>query len=445
MRTPIVDFVRAYAEKNDLRLHMPGHKGKDMLGFEQLDITEIDGADSLYEASGIIKESENNASALFGCETLYSTEGSSLCIRAMIYLITLYASEKGVPAHILAGRNVHKTFVSACAMLDASVTWLYGNDSSYLSCSIAPAELENAILSAPVKPVAVYITSPDYLGNIADIKAISEVCHKHGVLLCVDNAHGAYLRFLPTSLHPIDLGADICCDSAHKTLPVLTGGAYLHLARECPKVFFERAKDALAAFGSTSPSYIILQSLDATNAYLSSGYSERLHEFSLLAGECKKELAGYGYTFVGNEPLKLTVKTKPYGYSGYDFANILKRNGVVCEFCDLDHTVLMLTPENGEQGLDRLARVMKNIPMIEPVTEDMPEITRPKVATRIREAYLSPSETLSVSECAGRVLAQATVSCPPAVPIVVSGEIIDEKSIKALEYYGIKSCNVVKK
>ena len=114
MRTPIVDFVRAYAEKNALRLHMPGHKGKGALGIEALDLTEIEGADSLYEAEGIIKESEDNASKLFGCKTYYSTEGSSLCIRAMLYLLTLYAREKGVRAHVLAGRNAHKTFLSAC-------------------------------------------------------------------------------------------------------------------------------------------------------------------------------------------------------------------------------------------------------------------------------------------------------------------------------------------
>ena len=444
MRTPIVDFVRTYAEKNALRLHMPGHKGKGALGIEALDLTEIEGADSLYEAEGIIKESEDNASKLFGCKTYYSTEGSSLCIRAMLYLLTLYAREKGVRAHILAGRNAHKTFLSACAMLDTEVTWLSGDKKSYLSCSVSPLELEKAISSAPVKPIAVYITSPDYLGNVSDVKALAEVCHAHGVLLCVDNAHGAYLRFLTPSLHPIDLGADICCDSAHKTLSVLTGGAYLHLTRNCPNVFSECAKDALAAFGSTSPSYLILQSLDAANEYLANGYTERLYEFSLLVRECKNELTAHGYTFVGDEPLKLTVMTKPYGYSGYGFADILKQNGIVSEFADPDYTVLMLTPEIGEEGLDRLTNVMKNIPMIAPVTNETPSPVKLKQSLSIREAYLSPSETLPISECVGRTLARATVGCPPAVPIAVSGEIIDEAALKAFEYYNIKTCTVVK-
>ena len=121
MNTPICDFVNEYINKNAVRLHMPGHKGKALLGFEEFDITEISGADSLYEAEGIIKESEQNASKLFGCDTFYSTEGSSHCIRTMLYLSMLYGKEQGKSPKILAGRNAHKTFVSAAALLDINV------------------------------------------------------------------------------------------------------------------------------------------------------------------------------------------------------------------------------------------------------------------------------------------------------------------------------------
>ena len=114
--------------------------------------------------------------------------------------------------------------------------------------------------------MAFYLTSPDYLGGMQDIAALSAVCDAHGVPLLVDNAHGAYLRFLPGgSRHPIDLGAAACCDSGHKTLPVLTGGAYLHLGPKAPVQEESTVRSALALFGSTSPSYLILQSLDACN------------------------------------------------------------------------------------------------------------------------------------------------------------------------------------
>ena len=176
MDTPICDFVNRYISKDAIRMHMPGHKGAALLGMEPWDITEISGADSLYEADGIIRESEMNASKLFGCHTFYSTEGSSLVIRAMLYLTLLYAREIGKKPLIAAGRNVHKTFLSGTALLDLDVMWLYPEeDSSYLSCLIDAKSLKKQLLAAPEMPVAVYLTSPDYLGNCADIAAIARV------------------------------------------------------------------------------------------------------------------------------------------------------------------------------------------------------------------------------------------------------------------------------
>ena len=375
MNTPICDFARRYAESGALRLHMPGHKGAALLGPEPYDLTEIDGADSLYEASGIIRESEENASALFGCTTLYSTEGSSLCIRAMLYLTVLYARQKGKRPLIAAGRNAHKAFVSAAALLDLEISWLYPEENaSYLTCRPDPEKLDAFLARAPEKPAAVYITSPDYLGNTADIEGLARVCHRHGVLLLVDNAHGAYLKFLPRSRHPMDLGADLCCDSAHKTLPVLTGGAYLHLASGLPELFFRQAKNALCLFGSTSPSYLILQSLDRANRYLAEGYQERLAAFTGETGALKDRLSCRGYTLVGDEPLKLTLAAKDYGYSGTALAALLREGGIVCEFADPDFLVLMLTPETGSAGLAMLEKALLSLPAV-PLFRKRPRIS----------------------------------------------------------------------
>ena len=135
MNTPIKDFLRDYADKGATRLHMPGHKG--IGDIERFDLTEVEGADSLYEASGIIKESEENAGRLFGADTLYSTEGSSHVIRAMLYLVSTYAKKYGRSPRVLAGRNAHKTFIGAAALLDVEVEWLVPSDASYLSCNIS--------------------------------------------------------------------------------------------------------------------------------------------------------------------------------------------------------------------------------------------------------------------------------------------------------------------
>ncbi len=439
MNTPICDFVNEYIKKGSSRLHMQGHKGLGLLGFESRDITEIGGADSLYEADGIIKESEKNASFLFGCDTFYSTEGSSQCIRAMVCLAVMHAKQRGINPLIAAGRNAHKTFLSAAALCDADVIWLCSDKSeSYLTCNITASDVKKIIMD--FSPCAVYVTSPDYLGNMPDIKEISSVCMKHGVLLLVDNAHGAYLKFLPQSLHPIDLGADICCDSAHKTLPVLTGGAYLHISQDFSSF---QAKNALSLFGSTSPSYLIMQSLDAANRYIADGYRDKLADFCIKAENLKKALKDGGFDLCGNEPIKITLSAKSYGYYGTEIADILDKNNIICEFADKDYIVFMLTPENGND-IEILEKELLSIPKKERFFEKSPAFSLPEKAMSIREAVFSASETIPASESEGRILASANVSCPPAVPIVVYGEKIDKNAVKCFEYYGIEYVNVIK-
>lgn len=438
--TPICDFVKRYYENSPARMHMPGHKGKALLGFEHMDITEISGADSLFEASGIIAESEKNASALFGCNTFYSTEGSSLCIRAMLYLLKILDGN----IKILSGRNAHKAFITAAAMTDTDIEWLYPDEAeSYLSGKISPEAVEDAIKRNNGRKLAVYITSPDYLGNIADIQAISEVCKRTDTLLCVDNAHGAYLKFLPESLHPIDFGADICCDSAHKTLPVITGGAYLHISKNAPEVFTRNAKNALAMFGSTSPSYLILQSLDKANAYLSDNYRKKLSDFLDSISSLRSKIKNIGYTLTGDEADKLVFDTKAYGYYGYELGRLLEKNGIFCEFYDNDHLVLMLTPETEKADTDHLIKVLSIIPKTQPITEAPPKMRAPKRLLSLREAVFAKSEILPISQCEGRIISEFNVSCPPAVPILVCGEQIDRKAIECFEYYGIDNCKVV--
>ena len=445
MNTPILDFVREYERRGALRLHMPGHKGEGALGCESRDITEIGGADSLYEAHGIIRESEANASALFGCPTFYSAEGSSLGIRAMLYLICLRARAEGRSPLVMAARNCHRTFVFAAAMLDFDVCWLCPPaKGSYLACKITPALLDSALGAAEKKPDAVYITSPDYLGNVADIAGLAEVCHRHGVLLAVDNAHGAYLRFLPVSRHPIDLGADICCDSAHKTLPVLTGGAYLHISNNAPALFAAEARRALALFGSTSPSYLILESLDAANRELAGDFPARLADMAERTSALCQRLSAYGFAVIGDEPMKLTVAAKPWGYTGTGLASALESTGVVCEFADPDLLVVMFAPATGAAGLSRFETALTGIPRRQSLTDAPPRPGMLRAAMRIRDAIMSPREEISVSAAEGRIIADVCVGCPPAVPIAVSGEIIDKNAVKCFEYYGIEICTVIK-
>jgi arginine/lysine/ornithine decarboxylase len=292
-------------------------------------------------------------------------------------------------------------------------------------------------------PDAVYVTSPDYLGNLLDISALAEVCHRHGVLLLVDNAHGAYLKFLPNSQHPMDLGADLCCDSAHKTLPVLTGGAYLHIRDE---KLAQDAKDALALFGSTSPSYLILQSLDAANAVLNDpDYLREVEALSFLCDSVRQQLQNHGLSAEQcAEPWKITLSPRPFGYTGTELAEVLRESGIECEFADPDFLVLMLTPAITGDDLQKLVAVLTALPRKDAILTAAPVIGMPEPVMTIRQAMFSSSEVIPVAQAEGRILSAATVGCPPAVPIVVCGERIDKAAIEAFQYYGIETCRVCK-
>lgn len=422
-------------------MHMPGHKGVGILGFEGMDLTEIYGADELFAAEGIIKESEQNASNLFGCPTYYSTQGSTLCIQTMCTILCQDAKSKGKKPKILAGRNAHRSFIHAAALLDFEIAWLYGN-SDYLSCKIHAEDLEKAIIES--HPTAVYLTNPDYLGNLLDIKSLASVCKKHNVLLAIDNAHGAYLRFLEPSLHPIDLGADLCCDSAHKTLPVLTGGAYLHLSDSLNQVWKNDVKHFMEYFSSTSPSYLIMASLDATNEVLDTTFRNSLSECIQRVDGLKNTLVQYGYTILSGEPMKITISTKEFGYTGNEIANLLMECDIYPEFYDSDYIVLMPSPYNTKDDLKRLETCLCGIERKPILINKPPKLEQSKKAMNVRQALFSSSITLDVSKSLGQVCSSVTVSCPPAILPVIPGEVISESSIEVMKYYGIETVRVVK-
>lgn len=420
---------------------MPGHKGNGPLGFEKLDITEFDGADSLFSANGIIKESEENARKLFNTgATLYSCEGSSLSIRAMLYLAMINkADNQG--NYVIATRNSHSAFITASALLGFDIMWL--STGKHLSCKITALDIEKALSSVDKMPFAVYVTSPDYLGNMLNIEEISKVCKKYSVPLLVDNAHGAYLRFLENDIHPISLGADMCCDSAHKTLPALTGGAYLHIAKKEDN-YISLAKNAMRLFASTSPSYLILSSLDLCNKYLDSEFKDELKNAICLIKDLKNQLSFLGFLIEGDEELKITISTKDYGYYGYEIAELLKNEGIFVEFYDSDYVVLMLSAQTSNIDVEKIKIALSSIERKDKIIDTPPLISLPKKKYSIREASLMQSEEISVDLALGRALASSSVACPPAINVINAGEVFDKDIINACKYYGIDIVRVIK-
>lgn len=441
--TPINDFVKAYSQSGIVRFHMPGHKGKVFHGLEGLDITEISGADYLYDANGIIGRSEAQTAQAFGsAKTLYSTEGSSQCIKTMLGIVKQNSRSERVT--VLAPRNVHKAFIDACILLDLDIKWLYPQTPTTSVCcaDISPEQFENALSQGGID--CCYVTSPDYLGNIADIKSIAQICKSAGVPLVVDNAHGAYTAFLRENTHPIALGADMCCDSAHKTLPCYTGAAYLHISKSAPKPFAKCAKSVMSMFGSTSPSYLILQSLDLCSEMLHSGEFAKALETSVsMVTKCRQSLIKQGWVLCGSEKMKITLHAAKCGYTGLQLADLLRAGGIEPEYSDTEYVVLMAGISNTQSDFDKLVKVLSEIPVKPPLELDLPYIRPARRAMPARQAALQPYRTVDVEKSLDKVCALTVTSCQPSVPVVVSGEVISEDIIKILKRYSILSVNVL--
>ncbi len=441
MNTPIIDFIKKYNRNKCVRLHMPGHKAG--IKGAKFDITEIDGADSLFDASTIIDESEKNLSSLFGTNfSVYSTQGSSLSIMTMLALIKEYALYRGDTPLILSTRNAHASFLNGIALLDIEVEWAIEKGDCFLSSTLNSKILEEYLSKMAHLPTALYLTSPDYLGNILPIKEIAQTCKKYGILLAIDNAHGSYLNFLSENIHPINLGADMCADSAHKTLPVLTGGAYVHISKQFTFFNKKQVKSKMKMFASTSPSYLTLCSLDSANKYL----SEKNNDFEICkkkVDDIKEFLLYLGHKLVGNEPLKVSIDCNNYGYKGSEIASILKKDKIFVEYYDNAFIVLMFSPFNKNSDYKRLKKAFNKIKREKEIVRPTFVKLQPERKMSIREALLSKSETIKVEEAEGRILSMTNVSCPPALPIMFSGEVIDSSAIEILKYNNIEKVNVV--
>ena len=430
MNTPIHDFLKNFCDKKTSRFFMPGHKGT----LSPHDITEIEGADALFLSDCIIADSEQNATELFGSKsTIYGAGGSTSCIGTML-LLTTQPNDT-----IIASRNAHVSFYNFSCLLNLNIHWVFPDYNDNLGISGQPTaeQIEKALLKAP-KAKAVYITSPDYMGIPADMEKIALLCNQHNVPLLVDNAHGAHLKFLSPDRHPISLGATLACDSAHKTLPALTGAAYLHSTR-FSKV---EMKQKMSMISSTSPSYLILESLDLLNVYLS---NNACSDFSVLTEKRHKVIVAIekaGFTVLNSDISKITIDTRTVKE---DVAALMRKSNIEPEYTGTWHIVLLLSPFNTDQDFLRLISFFENT-KFEKVTIGTEKITIPKPQTKMsmHDAFFANSEIIKIDKAIGRISAETISTCPPGVPIVVCGEEILEFSQKYLKITGKTSVKVVK-
>lgn len=425
MNTPLSDFLDEYGRKGMLRLHMPGHNGE-----ESHDITEIDGADSLYETDdsrGIIAHSEAIAAKIFGAErTCYSAGGSTLAIQTALAVLKSQGCKT-----IAAGRCSHRSLVSAAALLDLDIKWLYP-----LEYPTAAVDCSNQSLSGAD---ALFFTNVDYYGG---------TCHAEapGIPAVCDNAHGAYLRFVSKQafgreyLHPMEMGFPvISAESAHKTLPALTGAAYLHFSKGTDH---SRAKEMEAMFGSSSPSYLIMESLDRFNGRLLAD-PECVNRACACVKKLKTRLAAHGFTLRKSDHLRVTINTRAWGYSGHEFADALRLNGAECELADENYTVLLFSAITSPEDCQRAEMALCLIDRRTPIPAVNYPVIRPKKETSVREAVFSKQRKIPAGEATGKICGGIQSPCPPCIPIVMPGERIDSEAAEALRLYGVKQISVL--
>ncbi len=426
MNTPICDFLEKYTAENKLRLHTPGHKGE----FPH-DITEVCGADSLYESKDneIIGESEINARSVFGSlKTCYSCGGSTLAIQAGLAVL----KSQGVKT-IAASRCSHRSLAMAASMLQMNVKWLYPPE--FLSANVTyDAE---AIRDAD----ALFITNVDYYGGTWRF-----VNPKIPVL--IDNAQGSYLRFVDKRIfgveyvHPLELGFPlICADSAHKTLPVLTGGAYLHFSQGTDP---SRAKEMMAAFGSSSPSYLILESLDRFNGMIAQN-TQMVNNACGAVAEMKDRLIQAGVPILKSDPLRVTVNAREYGMTGIEYAQVLRDSGIECELADRNKAVLLFSAATTLEDCERAQMAMLFVPSKGAASPVQLPVIRATANMPMWEAMYKPCKTIPIRSASGEVCAKFVAPCPPGIPLIMPGEIIDHNVIDALWAHGVQTVPVISK
>lgn len=423
---------------------MPGHKGKldsEELGaaISRIDITEIEGSDNLHSPEGIIARSQERAARLFGAqETLYLVNGSTSGI---------YAALTGVLApgeKLLLQRNSHGAAYNGVVLGDIAVEYIYPECSEKLGipAGIDLDELERKLEAQPdIK--AVFVTSPSYYGVCLDLEKIAELVHSQNAVLIVDEAHGSHLSFsqeLPKSA--IQAGADVVVQSTHKTLLGFTQSAMLHINSN--RVDMDKIKKMAKIYQSTSPSYLLMSSIDHTVTYFE---REGIEEFAEYIKRLKtsreriSKLEGIGLLdridLKGRAELDITkLVFSADGLFGKELERELRSRGIELEMSDISHGVALSTFKDSEEDLKRLEWALEDISKglvgrDNERAESAPlmEIKNHERKISPREAFYAKVEKTELRQASGKIAGETVTPYPPGIPLLVPGEVIGQDSI----------------
>lgn len=409
-------IARMLEAANTTRFHMPGHKGLLSIA----DTTELNRTDDLYMPSSAIREAERLAAQSCGAaDTVLLTGGATAGLHAMILAFVPQG------AKILLSRSTHHAVLSACAFHD--IDTIFADD------------LPGAMAKHP-DAAAVLVTRPDYFGHCLDLAPIAECAEHHGMALLVDEAHGAHFPWWMTPASASKYGATAWVQGVHKTLPALTGAAFLHIG----KGDADRARRFLRMVQTSSPPFPILESLDNARAWMDENGIRALIDLkSMIASFVEKLALLDGYHVMPNDdPTRLVIDTRGRGVTGLEAQALLEAQRVDVEMADESRLVCICTVSDNRKSFSRLYNALTFIPRrdaLPPLPAEAP-ITPGDKALSLRQAMLSAHTLIPIKECAGQIAAVSVGRYPPGVPFVLPGERITKDCVERILSIPLKQC-----
>lgn len=407
---PICAAMEKYNANTVRRFHMPGHGGKIRDGFlsevSAFDVTELPETDNLAAPEGAIKESEEIAAEKFkSAATLFSCGGATLCIQAAIYAALKLKPHGRVFCH----RRVHKSVINAFTLLDVTPKWTTDFEGDFSACDI------------------LVFTWADYYGNIAPYEKIEAIARKYGVLTVADNAHGSHLAFTDDGIfHPTRHGIDFCVDSLHKTLPVLTGGACLNLSNAA---WYGLCREGMTLFGSTSPNYLIMASIEGALAGVSGKDFERTRHAVENLEKKFPNFFRHACDERHRDPLRILLRCE----NPRELYEYLYEKGIKCEFWDKSGVILIPPYGADEKYFEPLEAALAKYDCGNAEAFEEAEYKIPIRKKSMREAMFMPRETVDISVAEGKISAREYSLYPPGIPIIVAGEVFDSQIISCLK------------
>ena len=448
---PLCEAVFNYEKEKVYPLHTPGHKGgrgmdKSLLAAlgkraAAIDVSLMSELDDLHCPEGCLREAQELAAELYGSDRcFFAVNGTTGAIHAML-ISALKPGEK-----VLIPRNAHRAVAGALVIggLEAIFLPPEYDESFGINTQITAEAVAKALTSDPnIK--AVLITSPNYYGMAADLKAIAEIAHSRGAVLLVDEAHGAHLGFteaLPPSA--LQCGADACAQSTHKTLGALTQCSMLQVQGE--RIDVQRVAAAMSLLTTTSPNYLLMASLDAARAQLAEKGAEMAEAALAVAERLRESLRSVeGLEILDSRVLarsevaafdgtKVTVNVAGLGITGIEAGNILRANGLAVELVDRNNVLFLLTYADANEEINSIINKItglflkiknQNKPILPPSANS--ELPVAQQVLPPRQAFYAEAEEIAFCAAVGRISAEQISFYPPGIPVIIPGEMVTKE------------------